>query len=379
MSPGFNHRGRGRGGREGRGGRGGNRSWRGNRGNKRSHQDFGNSEWAAQVKDNLGAADLEFADYDGEKKHELPAEFVKLLNEDKTKAEDKRFIAEAAIGITEYMRKDTPGFSAILKHRFYDFIVHEIDQNGEVVRLTDLEVPNQTSRNAPTEYPTYTQLSEVDKSLFSQLSWTRLVQLGKRYGGESDPNKPAENDDVRIDVTTKTKDERKTYHGNIKALFPHLDTKTESEGEKKFVVVYYTQGKKANEWPRDRPKHLNFHLFKEGFDSSAAFGILARDLNIHNSKFKVAGNKDKRALTTQRVSVSWVTPLQLKRCVQRIRGRLFVGNFSFQKESLELGDLKGNHFTIVLRYVQVYSRLNGLNVFKSRNWTIMYVILLIGI
>ena len=32
--------------------------------------------------------------------------------------------------------------------------------------------------------------------------------------------------------------------------------------------------------------------------------------------------------------------------------QVFIGNFSYEKESLELGDLKGNHFTIALRNIQ---------------------------
>ena len=49
--------------------------------------------------------------------------------------------------------------------------------------------------------------------------------------------------------------------------------------DKKFVIV--SPRKKptfSNEWPRERPKHLTFHLCKEGMDGCQIFGILAREL-----------------------------------------------------------------------------------------------------
>ncbi|GLC42432.1 hypothetical protein PLESTM_001332600 [Pleodorina starrii] len=45
---------------------------------------------------------------------------------------------EADVGITEYVSK-LPGFNAILKHRFRDFQVREVDPRGQVARLTSLE------------------------------------------------------------------------------------------------------------------------------------------------------------------------------------------------------------------------------------------------
>ncbi|KAG2486127.1 hypothetical protein HYH03_015221 [Edaphochlamys debaryana] len=47
---------------------------------------------------------------------------------------------EADVGITEYVAL-TPGFSAILKHRFRDFQVREVDPQGNVARLTSVEPP----------------------------------------------------------------------------------------------------------------------------------------------------------------------------------------------------------------------------------------------
>ena len=75
----------------------------------------------------------------------------------------------------------------------------------------------------------------------------------------------------------------------------------------------------------------------------------------HNSKFGVAGTKDKRSISTQKVCIRFVTAEKLCRAVKTIRSysgqRVNIGNFSYEKDDLDLGDLKGNKFTIVLRNV----------------------------
>ena len=57
---------------------------------------------------------------------------------------------EADVGITVY-RSDSPGYSAILKHRYKDFIVNEIDGQGNVVRL-----PEQEAAASPQQIETLT-------------------------------------------------------------------------------------------------------------------------------------------------------------------------------------------------------------------------------
>lgn len=49
---------------------------------------------------------------------------------------------EFNVGIFSYVSQ-LPGFHAILKQRYSDFIVNEVDKDGIVVHLTSLEVPPQ--------------------------------------------------------------------------------------------------------------------------------------------------------------------------------------------------------------------------------------------
>lgn len=49
-------------------------------------------------------------------------------------------LTEQDVGITEYISQH-PGFSGIIKARFSDFHVNEIDWEGNVAKLTDTNVP----------------------------------------------------------------------------------------------------------------------------------------------------------------------------------------------------------------------------------------------
>lgn len=73
-------------------------------------------------------------------------------------------------------------------------------------------------------------------------------------------------------------------------------------------------------------------------------------MRVKSKRITFAGTKDKRAVTTQRVSAFKITPQKLLATVSRMRN-LSVGNFRLRKEPIRLGDLYGNRFSIVLRDV----------------------------
>lgn len=330
---------------------GSRRNFRGGRGGHHYNDRSNETEWQKNVREQSVKLDIDFSDYNGERKYPLPEEFEAMLNTERTEARDDKYLLEQDLGIIEFVNGSLPGFSGILKHRFSDFVVHEIDKTGETIRLTDLKLPPPEPSTLPTDtpIPEYETLKAEEKGLISKLSWTRLVQLAKTSADQEDAG---ENAELKIDVSSKSKDERTTFHVLVKTLFPNLETGTfTGEDATKFVLVKRRKPAKSSDWPRDRPKHLTFHLCKQGLDGAAIFGQLARDLRVHNSKFCVAGTKDKRSMSTQKVSIKWVTAQKLVRAVKNIRGRIKVGNFSYQNDGLELGDLKGNKFTIVLRHI----------------------------
>jgi hypothetical protein len=49
------------------------------------------------------------------------------------------FFREADVGIDGYVHPETPGFRGLVKERYSDFSVHELDLEGNVVHLTSLQ------------------------------------------------------------------------------------------------------------------------------------------------------------------------------------------------------------------------------------------------
>ncbi|KAI9512222.1 tRNA pseudouridine synthase D [Russula earlei] len=50
-------------------------------------------------------------------------------------------LMESDVGISEYIAKDVPKISGIIKQRFTDFLVHEVDQDSNVVHIKSLGMP----------------------------------------------------------------------------------------------------------------------------------------------------------------------------------------------------------------------------------------------
>lgn len=138
-------------------------------------------------------------------------------------------------------------------------------------------------------------------------------------------------------------------------------------------------GKGEKTDPYQKGQYLHFTLHKENRDTMDVINILGRALKlprqVQKNTFSFAGNKDKRAVTVQRVSAFKISPERLAAANSNLHqggtrgGRLGtgagasgtarislprgcrVGDFEWRHTPLELGDLKGNEFLITLRDV----------------------------
>lgn len=126
-------------------------------------------------------------------------------------------------------------------------------------------------------------------------------------------------------------------------------------------------------WPYHLGKFLRFHLYKENKDTHEALGVIGKLAGVQPRSFGFAGTKDKRAVTTQQVTVFKVHASRLAALNSKLTG-IRVGDFSYVKEGLVLGRLRGNHFAITLRNViaesadVINAAVNGL----SKNGFINY-------
>jgi tRNA pseudouridine13 synthase len=97
-------------------------------------------------------------------------------------------------------------------------------------------------------------------------------------------------------------------------------------------------------------KYLILELVKRDWDTHHLTRTLAKILQMSQKRIGVAGTKDKRALTTQKISIfdidaSEVEKVHLKDIELKVLGR--------SRKSVELGDLWGNDFIITVRNVAI--------------------------
>ncbi|KAI9561011.1 hypothetical protein GHT06_011967 [Daphnia sinensis] len=244
---------------------------------------------------------------------------------------------ETDIGISEYVSKG-PGFSAILKQRYSDFQVHEIDMNGTVIHLTDQSIVEYV---AP---PPSVELAE-QQSVLTTEQWKNIEDMLKN----GDPKQ------VEIDVTEKSKEERQNIHKIVRARYKDENVASNSApvDGKTIMKIFKIEGRKErrrNDQLRMRSIYTQFVLYKENLSTMEAVGTIARILKMKSAYFMTAGTKDKRAITSQLVTVNYVEPLRLFNSVKN-NTKIAVGNFTFTDKPLQLGNLKGNRFVIVLRNV----------------------------
>ena len=98
-------------------------------------------------------------------------------------------------------------------------------------------------------------------------------------------------------------------------------------------------------------------MCKTNLDSYSALYMLSKIVGKSTKSFSVAGTKDKRGITTQRVAIYLDNQIelgnQLKYFSQSKYAQIKVSNFEMQKEGLNLGDLSGNEFRIILRSIEI--------------------------
>jgi tRNA pseudouridine13 synthase len=113
--------------------------------------------------------------------------------------------------------------------------------------------------------------------------------------------------------------------------------------------------------------YIHFSMQKTNRDAQDCLSHLSRLLHVPVKDLSVAGTKDKRGVTTQRVSLKrngktiqnvWktVNGISDRRTIQQAtteRGErgIRIGDLAYRKGFLELGMLRGNAFVITLRYV----------------------------
>lgn len=260
--------------------------------------------------------------------------------------------------------------------RFTDFKVNEIDLDGNVVELRNLRPPPPAQAPAQGEggpappaagsaelAAAYAALSGLEGDALAPL----VAFLDQAAAHKVDGSQPSPK--ALTLPPLESKDHRRQAHALFKGLdwLPPLQTQAVAgavPGGPQPLQVYVAAGRDAkgqkrkrdgrDAWAGGAARYVRFSLYKENMDTQNALGALARALHCGPKIFAVAGTKDKRAVTVQRVTAFRMDPARLAGLNSRLRG-LRCGDFEFVSEQLRLGDLRGNRFDIVLRGVSAAS------------------------
>ncbi|KAK7183051.1 hypothetical protein DPSP01_006003 [Paraphaeosphaeria sporulosa] len=167
------------------------------------------------------------------------------------------------------------------------------------------------------------------------------------------------------------KDVRTRAHQSLRRIFPNLlESSMEADQSLRIKAVPPKERKGKNKKERgdrgnnrengpDRRKgqlaweelggeYLHFTLYKENKDTMEVIGFLGSKLGGGKNPFSFAGTKDRRACTVQRVCVKRQTAERINH-FNKMLFSAAVGDYSYEKRDLGLGDLKGNEFVITLR------------------------------
>ncbi|CAN1168033.1 Multisubstrate pseudouridine synthase 7 [Linum perenne] len=282
-------------------------------------------------------------------------------------------IDEADVGILCYISK-TPGFRGILKQRYSDFIVNEVDTEGNVVHLTTLNAP-------PQEVVEESEAKKCDQ--VSQESYESEIQAFRLLTGDSDADlleglinqvNSGSEDGISPVVLSADYDKahRTAVHNFFKEKLKFLvtDTVDGPDASSKCIRVRLNSGgndgrssrkrkdrggkafdsRGSSNWPDHLGKFLRFHLYKENKDTQEAIGLIGKMLGVRPRAFGFSGTKDKRSISTQRVTIFKQQASKVAALNDRLIG-IKVGDFCHVNEELLLGQLLGNRFTITLRGV----------------------------
>lgn len=157
-------------------------------------------------------------------------------------------IKEDQVGIVEFV-SENKGFKCELKQRFSDFIVHEIAADGQITKVTSVEVPDMAV--------------EVirDEEIINLIPEETREKLAKL-----DEQKELTDESVLIDVHEKDKNERTRVHKFVNRYLSLESQTKEVDGRKCIKVVKLKPGtsrRAKDSWPAGLPIYLHFNLYQE--------------------------------------------------------------------------------------------------------------------
>ncbi|KAL7317776.1 multisubstrate pseudouridine synthase 7 [Mucor circinelloides] len=281
---------------------------------------------------------------DKSRKRALESEdsFDSLNKRSRFEQEPTVIVKESDVGIVAYVNPHLKGFHSILKYRAEDFLVNEVDMEKNIVHLTSLAPPNTKTKEIVYDY----YPSDVFDKAVGEILGDQFAQQFRQFLEHPE-------DEAAILSVQTDKDQRVQFYQLIEA---HLETKVNCRGKDGKLVLRWPSAVHNDEfidWKALGGEYLQVNMYKSSIDTMNAINIISSKTLIHAKHFGYAGTKDARAITTQTLTLKSVKPGRIIMAQEElIQSGIYLGDFKFVPNGLTLGDLGGNHFTIVLRDVQ---------------------------
>ncbi|KAK8791858.1 hypothetical protein WA158_005235 [Blastocystis sp. Blastoise] len=226
---------------------------------------------------------------------------------------------------------DLNRFHGIYKERDDDFIVQELDEDGEPVVLG--------------------QFIDIDISQLYQLVSENDVYQIQEYLDEMKNNCDINKEFILKE--TFSKETRKQIHAILNSVSPEYRTTTNEDG---YIILYHKKNKKYQkrdnnrQWTFKDKLYLEFTLQKKGIDTLSALDLLSKQLKRKNNIFTYKGIKDKNAITTQKIRAYKVTHHELINSVSTNKS-IAVSDFKYVSQPFSTSLSTGNQFYIKCRHI----------------------------
>ncbi|TMS38829.1 hypothetical protein L596_005467 [Steinernema carpocapsae] len=250
---------------------------------------------------------------------------------------------EASCFILQFVNKDWEPVTCEIKKYCADFVVQEVTSSGAIVPL--LSVPETAEIYEAFVKRNQVAVENEEKKLKPNVITNQLLAAiaAIENGGSN----------VVIDCTGMEKPQRKEIHEWVRSEYPII-YESKTDGDNIVISKAKNGSRKRKNWPEGRPEFLCFTLAKQDMETYYALSTIANMVRMSTTSFGIAGTKDRRAITTQRVSVYHGDPARFNALNQRF-DNMRIYDFTYDKEALKLGHLQGNQFRIVLRDLRMES------------------------
>lgn len=266
-------------------------------------------------------------------------------------------IKEEDVGISEFIyQHPDKRITGVLKQRYTDFQVNEIDPNGKVLHLQDLGFKPKEEVKVKEKKPEVEKPDDSQpKFQISDENKAKLVELIGKEDTEKLVAMLGSHNTMETTMCFPDKAKRSQIHQLIRAAFQgRFETATSNDDKIRIGINSFRRTKRSKKLPKidhnlgSRKAFLRFNLYKENKETMEVAGILSRILGIQVKRIRYAGTKDRRGITVQRASLENI-PIERANSLNKVLRGCRMGGFEYSDTPVNLANLTGNQFIITIR------------------------------